>query len=201
MTAQPSTFLETRDYAHAPRSPRMTSPLTVPSAPALPHCLSWYLVHTKPRQEETALLNLERQGYACYLPRLVVEKVRRRKAEMVSEAMFPRYLFVQLDTSGQGQSWSPIRSTLGVSRLVHFGNHPAKANDQLVALLRSREEALPAERLFSPGEAVRVAEGPFAGIEAIYQTADAERRSVILLEILSKTVTLQIDTAALRKAG
>jgi transcriptional antiterminator RfaH len=38
-----------------------------------------------------------------------------------------------------------------------------------------------------------------AGIEAIYQTADAERRSMILLEILSKPVAMQIDPARLRK--
>ncbi len=166
-----------------------------------PETLAWYLVHTKPRLEETALTHLERQAYECYLPRLMVEKIKRGKATMVSEPMFPRYLFVRLDASGQGQSWSPIRSTQGVSRLVHFGNTPAKADAQLVALLRSREQSLPAERLFTPGQQVRVAEGPFAGIEAIYQTSDAEQRAMILIEILSKTVRLKIDAAALRKAG
>lgn len=173
----------------------MTSVLRAPQ----PHTCAWYLVHTKPRQEETALFNLERQAYECYLPKLQVEKIRRGKAAVVSEAMFPRYLFVRLDTSGQGQSWSPIRSTLGVSRLVHFGNQPAKAGDELVDILRSREETLPAERLFDSGDRVRVAQGPFAGIEAIYQTSDAEQRSMILIDILSKTVSMRIETAALRK--
>ena len=163
--------------------------------------IAWFLVHTKPRLEDTALTNLERQGFECYLPRLLVEKVRRGKATLVSEPMFPRYLFVRLDASGQGQSWSPIRSTLGVSRLVHFGNRPAKANDRLVELLRSREQAQPAERLFKRGDAVVVADGPFAGIEAIYQTTDAEQRSLILIDILSKTVSMKIDTAALRRVG
>jgi hypothetical protein len=83
--------------------------------------LNWYLVHTKPRQEEIALANLERQGYECYLPQMRIERVRRRKAEVTTEPMFPRYLFIRLDSSDQGKSWSPIRSTLGVSQLVHFG--------------------------------------------------------------------------------
>jgi transcriptional antiterminator RfaH len=130
-----------------------------------------------------------------------VEKIRRGKAAMANEPMFPRYLFVRLDTSDQGQSWAPIRSTQGVSRLVRFGTQPAKADAQLVDMLRSREQALPAERLFTPGEQVQVAQGPFAGIEAIYQTTDAEHRSMILIDILSKTVSLKIDTAALRKMG
>ena len=56
--------------------------------------MHWYLVHTKPRQEVVALLNLERQGYECYLPLIRVERVRRHFAQIVTEAMFPRYRFI-----------------------------------------------------------------------------------------------------------
>ena len=46
-----------------------------------------------------------------------------------------------------------------------------------------------------------VADGPFAGIEAIFKTADAESRSMILLEMLSKPVAMRVETASLRKTG
>jgi transcriptional antiterminator RfaH len=163
--------------------------------------LNWYLVHTKPRQEDIALANLERQGYECYLPQMRIERIRRRKAEVATEPMFPRYLFIRLDSSDQGKSWSPIRSTLGVSQLVHFGARAAKVDDTLVDLLRQRERALPTEAMFHSGDSVVIADGPFAGIEAIYQTADAERRAFILLEILAKPVSMHIDAERLRKAG
>ena len=68
-------------------------------------------------------------------------------------------------------------------------------------LLRQRERSLPTEAMFHSGESVVIADGPFAGIEAIYQTADAERRAFILLEILSKPVSMHIDAGRLRKAG
>lgn len=163
--------------------------------------LSWYLVHTKPRQEDIALTNLERQGYECYLPQIRIERIRRRKVGVATEPMFPRYLFIRLDSSDQGKSWSPIRSTLGVSQLVHFGARAARVDDTLVDLLRQRERALPTEAMFHSGDSVVIADGPFAGIEAIYQTADAERRAFILLEILAKPVSMHIDTGRLRKAG
>ena len=118
-----------------------------------------------------------------------------------TEPMFPRYLFIRLDSSDQGKSWSPIRSTLGVSQLVHFGARAAKVDDTLVDLLRQREQALPTEAMFHSGDAVVIADGPFAGIEAIYQTVDAERRAFILLEILAKPVSMHIDAGRLRKAG
>jgi transcriptional antiterminator RfaH len=181
-----------------PEPPPAISPaLTVITSPTT----AWYLVHTKPRQEDVALANLQRQGYECYLPLMRIERIRRRKAEVATEPMFPRYLFIQLDSSDQGKSWSPIRSTLGVSQMVHFGARAAKVDDALVDLLRQREQAMPVDAMFHSGDSVVITDGPFAGIEAIYQTADADRRAFILLEILSKSVSMQIDARRLRKAG
>ena len=176
-----------------------TTPLSTESS-AL-STLSWYLVHTKPRQEDIALANLQRQGYECYLPQMRIERIRRRKAEVATEPMFPRYLFIRLDSSDQGKSWSPIRSTLGVSQLVHFGARAAKVDDALVELLRQREQIMLLDAMFQSGDSVVITDGPFAGIEAIYQTADAERRAFILLEILSKPVSMQIEVGRLLKAG
>ena len=101
--------------------------------------MSWYLVHTKPRQEKTALQNLELQGYECYLPMLSSEKLRQRVLSVIDEPLFPRYLFIRLDTGLSAKGWGPIRSTKGVSRLVSFGNEPAKIDDRLVHLLHSQE--------------------------------------------------------------
>ncbi|RQW28139.1 transcription/translation regulatory transformer protein RfaH [Rhodobacteraceae bacterium CH30] len=163
--------------------------------------LVWYLVHTKPRQEDKALLNLEQQGYPCYLPLCNVEKLRRGKAVLVREPLFPRYLFIRLDSSQSGKSWAPIRSTLGVSTLVQFGGLAAKVEDELIHTLKEHEQASPCAALFNPGEVVHIANGPFAGLEAIYQCSEAEHRSIVLLELLHKRVRMQIETARLSKAN
>ena len=178
--------------------PAAPSPVTSSASPAT---LSWYVVHTKIRQEALAMTNLNRQGFECYMPMLKMERIRRHKATLVEEPMFPRYLFIRLDTSGSGPSWSPIRSTLGVSQLVRFGGQPAVVDSKLIELLRTREQVGQPEPLFKSGEKVVVADGPFAGVEAIFKTADAESRSMILLEMLSKPVAMHIETASLRRAG
>jgi transcriptional antiterminator RfaH len=56
------------------------------------------------------------------------------------------------------------------------------------------------ERLFKHGESVRLTEVPFAGIEGIYQMADDERRVMVLIEILSKSVAVRVSPASLRRA-
>ena len=208
-TAKPAAPTSPAIEVSEPQAVARTDSMTAPSPPPAPPTLTvitspttaWYLVHTKPRQEDIALANLERQGYECYLPQMRIERIRRRKAEVATEPMFPRYLFIRLDSSDQGKSWSPIRSTLGVSQLVHFGARAAKVDDTLVDLLRQRERAMPTEAMFHRGDSVIITDGPFAGIEAIYQTADADRRAFILLDILSKPVPMQIDAGRLRKAG
>lgn len=59
----------------------------------------------------------------------------------------------------------------------------------------------PAGAAFQIRKKAVVADGPFAGIEAIFRTSDAESRSMILLLMLRKPAAMRIDTACLRKAG
>lgn len=165
--------------------------------------MHWYLVHTKPRQEKCALDNLHRQGYQCYLPTLPSEKLRQGLLMVSDEPLFPRYLFIRLGHGDSAKSWTPIRSTKGVSRLVSFGVEPARVDDGLIELLRMQEASIQAEpeRLFKSGERVRLTEAPFAGIEGICQMADGERRFMVLIEILSKPVAIRVAPASLRKAS
>ncbi len=137
--------------------------------------MQWYVIHTKFRQEEHALLNLKRQGYECFLPMLAVEQMRQKALRVIEQPLFPRYLFIQLDVHGSGKSWGPIRSTKGVSRLVMFGSEPAWLDDGIVAALRARIAA--ASRDAEPedatsAESYQQARGADAGV------SDYRRQSV-----------------------
>jgi transcriptional antiterminator RfaH len=165
--------------------------------------MRWYLIYTKPRQEKSALQNLEQQGYQCYLPLLPKEKLRQGAVALTDEPLFPRYLFINLAQDFMAKSWSPIRSTKGVSRLVRFGAEPARIDDALVDLLRAHEASAIGEpqRLYQVGERVQLTAGPFAGIEGIYQMADGDRRVMVLIELMSKKVAVPVEMGALRKVG
>lgn len=165
--------------------------------------MHWYLVHTKPRQEQIALENLERQNYTCYLPTLPVEKIRQSSTVLVEEPLFPRYLFIRLGLDFKSQSWAPIRSTTGVSRLVRFGMEPAKVDDALIDVLHQQETLYKArpKKLFSPGDRVVITQGPFAGIEGVFQIASGEQRVMVLIELMSKPVTLPLAPNQLKSLG
>lgn len=165
--------------------------------------MRWYLLHSKPRQEKTALENLERQGYECYLPMIRSEKLRRRKLVVVEEPLFSRYLFVRLGQDDKDKSWGPIRSTVGVSSLVRFGDSPAQADDNFVETIKRHEESFLStpEPMFNSGDIVRITEGSFSGIDAVYQMPDGRQRALVLIEFLSKPVFLRVDPGSLSKIG
>ena len=160
--------------------------------------MHWYAIHSKPRQEERALDNLQRQGFEAWLPMLTVEKVLRGKLANVTEPMFSRYLFIRLDT--EQTNWSPIRSTLGVSRLVSFGNRPAAVADELIQALQTLPKRTP-ERLFQPGQSIKIVSGPLKGIEGIFQQADGEHRAMVLIDLLNKQHRVTTQMQDLRPAS
>lgn len=164
--------------------------------------MHWYVVQTKPRQEQRALLNLERQGFPCYLPTRAKKKLKNKISSVEYEPLFTNYLFIQLDLSTTAKSWTPVKSTLGVSRLVGFGTQPLSVDPQLIEIIQSYETDLSnqnPEPLFSTGQKVTVTDGPFKGIEAVFQLEDGDARSIVLIDILGKQTRLQVATSSLCK--
>ncbi len=157
--------------------------------------MQWYVVHTKPRQEQRALENLKNQGFEAWLPLMEVEKLRLGRLAKVIEPMFSRYLFIRLDTTQS--NWSPIRYTLGVSKLVTFGNQPAAVPDALVAALQCAPQRAP-QYMLNPGDEVAFIDGPLRGLKGIFQQRDGELRAMVLIDLLSKPQTIATDLQDLR---
>src|SRR4030081_167147 len=79
----------------------------------------WYLVHTRPACERVAQVNLERQGYGVYFPRLLQPvRARGRWVERLV-SLFPRYIFLHLEVGCQPLALA--QSTVGVAAVVRFG--------------------------------------------------------------------------------
>jgi transcriptional antiterminator RfaH len=152
---------------------------------------SWYVVHTKPRAEARALENLERQGFEVFLPMISLQKVRRAKLANITEPMFSRYLFLR--TTPGMQDLSVVRSTLGVSYLVRFGQLAAKVPHSWVEVMRA--QPMLKEALIKSGDKVVLAEGMLKGLEAIYLQTDGELRAMVLIDLLSRPHLISYETA------
>ena len=55
------------------------------------------------------------------------------------------------------------------------------------------------EPLFVTGQKVSVTDGPFKGIEAVFELEDGDARSIVLIEILGKQTRLNLLNTSLCK--
>ena len=157
--------------------------------------MKWYVIHTRPRQEERALENLTRQGYKAWMPWLEVEKIRGGRITKVIEPMFSRYLFIQLDQVTT--NWGPIRSTLGVSKLVTFGNQAASISNEFVEILQ-RTPLQDSKHILKQGDEVEIMQGPLKGVKGIFDQQDVELRAMILIELINQSHKVQVSMQELR---
>jgi transcriptional antiterminator RfaH len=156
----------------------------------------WHVVFTRPRQERQALMQLQRQGYEAWLP-LVPVPTGKRRAGPAQMPLFPRYLFVHVDSAVENTA--PIRSTIGCCGLVRFGQELAALPGQIVENLRRRCEdsvSLPAMD-WRRGDCLKIKSGPFAGLEAIFQARTGQERVAVLLTWLGMPRQAQVPAELL----
>ena len=154
----------------------------------------WFAVAAKPRQEQVAEVNLKRQGYNAVLPLVEARKRRQNKWTTVTEPLFSGYLFVQLELGRD--NLAPIRSTLGCRDLVRIGSGLVPVPEAaMMPLLSLNYSPKTSEVLFSKGDQIGIAAGPFAGLQGILKLVKGNDRAEVLLALLGKQrpITVALD--------
>jgi len=156
----------------------------------------WYVVQTQVNGEAKAAQNLLRQGYGIYLPRYLKRRRHARKVDFVAKPLFPRYMFVAIDTATQ--RWRAIQSTQGVSHLVCNGEEPVAVPCGVLSALKAREDErgfvrMEAGPAFAPGDKVRVLAGSFIDRAGLFDGMGDNDRVAILLDMLGRKVRVHLD--------
>src|SRR5690606_41593080 len=110
----------------------------------------WYVVLTKPKQEQLAAERLQQQGGEVFLPLFEVERMYKGKRCKRQEPLFTGYLFLQ--THADSGLLSKVRSTIGARQLLTFGNQPVTVNNLLINELRRRLCVGRNQALYKTGE-------------------------------------------------
>jgi transcriptional antiterminator RfaH len=160
--------------------------------------MPWFVVRTKPQAEEKAARHLANQGFAAYLPRYRRRIRHARRNMIVLRSLFPGYLFVELDPTRC--RWRSINGTIGVQGILTNDDVPLAVPEAIVAEIRSREDESGAVKLappaFTPGQLVRLTEGPLAEVSALFEEMRDENRMVLLVSLLGRKVRMQVNAAA-----
>ncbi len=164
---------------------------------------SWFLLYCKRGELLRAEQNLVRQGVECFYPKGFIEKKVRGKKQFKFEPLFPNYIFASFDP--YKITYTTIRSTFGVSDFIRTGGKPIEVNEELIQTLKDREcldkniEEEKQNSGFNLGDHVLITEGPFAGTEAIYKEADGEKRSILLINMMTRQVEIKSSNMSISK--
>ncbi len=162
----------------------------------------WHVVYTQPRAESRAIIHLERQGYRVFCPRYRKTVRHAHTATSILAPLFPNYLFLRLDVSCD--AWHSVNGTRGVVRLFTQGETPQPVPHGIVEALQARMSAngaLEWEPTFKIGQAVRIADGPFANLVGTLEHLDAAGRVRVLLDLLGRSVSVALRCEALMPAA
>lgn len=158
--------------------------------------MTWYALQHKPAQGDRALAHLQNQDIACFYPKVPVEKIKAGKRIQKLEPLFPGYLFINLEQTDP--AWAKLRSTRGVLRVVSFANKPAAIADDVIQHIKDSLGSVVRQGGLKCGEAVQLSEGPFEGINAVFQAYDGEERAIVLICFMQKQQRVRVPVSVLK---
>jgi transcriptional antiterminator RfaH len=159
----------------------------------------WYLAQLRPNGYRRARLNVERQGYGCFMPMRHVTERRRGKLQGASRPLFPGYLFIEVPPARQ--FWRTLNGTYGISRIVALeGTRPTQVPPMLMLSLFERCDGdlwSPMAEEFTPGTPVRLLAGPFAKALGTIDSLPDNERVYVLLTMMGHSVRMAVSTSHL----
>lgn len=159
--------------------------------------MSWYVLQHKPAQGDRAIAHLKNQDIPYFYPKVAVDKVKGGKRISKLEPLFPGYIFVNLEPTDS--LWAKLRSTRGVLRVVGFSSHPAKISDEVIQHIKDSLEEVAVQGGIQAGCKVQLQDGPFEGLDAIFQAYDGEERAVVLIDFMQRQQRISVPVTALKR--
>jgi transcriptional antiterminator RfaH len=163
--------------------------------------MNWYVVQTKPQEEDLVRQRLEKADFEVFLPRIKVA-VRGFRGATRIRALFPAYLFTRCDFSDPGIVHM-IKYTRGVRKILG-GDTPVPLPDVVVDTIKKRVgegDVVVQQMVFKKGDKVRIKSGWMEDLVGILERpVSPQGRVRVLLDIVDKCVRAELSSAEIEHA-
>jgi transcriptional antiterminator RfaH len=155
----------------------------------------WFCVQAQPNRVSVATEALRQLPEVdSFLPLLQFRRLRRNRPVLVTEPLFPGYLFARFIFE---QSLRAVYYSQGVSRVIHFGDHwpviPQDTIDQLKLAVGEAGVRL-VESPVAPGDEVQINSGPFQNLSGLVNRIyPGKMRIAVLLEFLGRQTMVEVS--------
>jgi transcriptional antiterminator RfaH len=155
---------------------------------------SWWLYHTRPRQEKCLARDLRVRGVPFYLPLVPRRLVIRGRLVHSYAPLFTGYLFVK----GPWEDRDPGIITHRVAQVLRVPDGARLRSDlQKIQSLIDVGAPLTVESRLETNQSVRIRAGALQGLEGIMATQKNTTRIVIWVTMLQQGVSMEIEDCLL----
>jgi transcription antitermination factor NusG len=160
----------------------------------------WFAVYTLSCRERQVSRHMDVHAIEHFLP---VTKTRRRWKNgctvVVEEPLFPGYLFVRIERSARTQ----VLAVPGVHSIVGTGKDPIPLPNFEIETLRKSVDLLKIEPhpYLNVGDRATVLRGPLGGMTGIVVRKKNGLRFILSLDLIMKSVAVEVDAADLEPCG
>jgi transcriptional antiterminator NusG len=197
----------------------VAEPEVLPEEAAIQEGRSWYVIHTYSGYENKVKANLEHRIQSMDALDLIFQvvvptedeiEIRDGQRRTVARKVFPGYVLVQMiglkheDDPGvtleerqqSSRAWFVVRNTPGVTGFVGSGSRPVPLEaEEVKGILRQMRVTEPRVKVgFSPGQAVRIIEGPFQDFVGQVDEINVEKGKVkVLVSFFGRETPVELD--------
>ncbi len=179
----------------------------------------WFVIHVRSgmemrvRDSMLRRIQTEEMGdlvYEILLPMERVSEVKKGKKSESNRKFFPGYVIANMHLLDENnklidRSWYFVKDTEGVLNFAGAKDHPIamrpKEVESLLAQVREREEGAKPKIAFSPGDQVRVADGPFESQTGTVEEIDPDRGVLrVSVNIFGRSTPVELEYWQVEKA-
>ena len=164
-----------------------------------PTGLHWYVIRTKPHNEEVAQSYLNNHGITTFLPWM---ESLKNISDKIVKPLFPGYLFAQFDLK---ESYPLVKWGKGVNRILGYGRYPTSLDDTVISIIKSRTDEKNIVRKayhLNKNDTIRIRSGPLKDLLGIFDRWLSDSGRVrVLLNLIGYQPKLELHYSQVERVG
>ena len=162
---------------------------------------NWYVVQTKPREEERAAFFLRNKNIELYLPQMEICCMRRGKKNLTQKPLFPGYLFAYFDA---GDNLCKVRWAKGVNKILPESLSPIPVQASVIESIKdlAGKDKVIRKRNLKKNDRIRIIRGPMKDIMGIFENWTSDQgRFKVLLDLLNYQARVELHYSLIEKVA
>jgi transcription antitermination factor NusG len=155
----------------------------------------WFAIQVRSGWEKAVVAPIENKGYEVFSPTYKVERKWSDRVKALERPLFSGYVFCRFDPEAR---LSPLVTTPGVIKILGSPGRPMQVDECEIECVRqvvSSHHRVYPHNFLKEGTKVKIARGCLSGVEGLLVSIKNDHRLVLSIDLLRRSVYLDLDVS------